>query len=792
MKKSEAWDSSWPQDSRLFCLCHALGVKRGVFLLFFVWVFALWQIGAGVAQAEAPPHDEYVNAIAVALGMLYNGTTIGATGVDETSCGSSDSRDVWHSFTPSSSGEFLLMLCGSGFDTTLAVFDGPGGVEVACNDDSCGVQSEISLNMTADHTYIVRVAGYGGDMGSYILTIIGGVSTLPNDGVADAIAIVEGTPYNGTTVGARGADESSCAYGDSRDVWHSFTPSSSGEFLLSLCGSGFDTTLAVFDGPGGVEVACNDDSCGLQSEVILNMTADNTYLVRVAGSWGDMGNYELTVTREVCELPEQPINPEPADGAVDTGIDAILSWNDGVVGESGGVILPKLIFGADDRLEEYEVTDPRLRTVGDSTAVMVSRTDLRDNGDGTFTLPSETIAEYYQSVTGRTLCQDEPYRDQPSVGWCSGFLVAGDMIATAGHCIESASDCGAFAFVFGFVMSDEVTPVLTVDASQVYLCSEIVRREFSGENDWGLIRLDRSVDDHVPLAVRRSGTVATGEELVIIGHPVGIPRKYAAGATVRENSHPSYFQANLDAYGGNSGSAVFNASTYEVEGILVRGYWDFVPDGSCDRSYVCPDSGCPDWEDVTRSTVFGHMIPSFDVYLGTDENELQPICTETVVSWCDPGELLEKVTYYWQVVAKNRCGERHSPVWSFTTESLGDPDGDDVWYDQDNCPFVANPGQEDGEGDGVGDVCDNCPNDENGDQTDTDGDQAGDVCDGDDDNDGTPDDQDGCSLDAAKTEPGICGCGLPDSETDGDGIADCFDNCPDASNLDQADTRRSQ
>jgi len=36
-----------------------------------------------------------------------------------------------------------------------------------------------------------------------------------------------------------------------------------------------------------------------------------------------------------------------------------------------------------------------------------------------------------------------------------------------------------------------------------------------------------------------------------------------------------------------------------------------------------------------------------------------------------------------------------------------------------------------------------------------------------------------CPDDPDKTEPGICGCGIADTDTDHDGIADCRDACPD-------------
>lgn len=36
-----------------------------------------------------------------------------------------------------------------------------------------------------------------------------------------------------------------------------------------------------------------------------------------------------------------------------------------------------------------------------------------------------------------------------------------------------------------------------------------------------------------------------------------------------------------------------------------------------------------------------------------------------------------------------------------------------------------------------------------------------------------------CPDDPDKDDPGICGCGVPDFDSDGDGVADCLDECPD-------------
>jgi len=111
------------------------------------------------------------------------------------------------------------------------------------------------------------------------------------------------------------------------------------------------------------------------------------------------------------------------------------------------------------------------------------------------------------------------------------------------------------------------------------------------------------------LTIRRDGKIAGNQPVHIIGHPVGLPAKYAAGAQVRDNSSAAYFVANLDSFGGNSGSPVFNAETHFVEGVLVRGDTDFVPHGQCSVALVCPTGGCRG-EDCTRTTEFAHLVPS--------------------------------------------------------------------------------------------------------------------------------------------------------------------------------------
>jgi hypothetical protein len=271
-----------------------------------------------------------------------------------------------------------------------------------------------------------------------------------------------------------------------------------------------------------------------------------------------------------------------------------------------------VIYGDDNRKDYYDITDPGLIEASDAVCLVVHTSELTDNGDGTYTL----AATPWTFQSGYTLCPDERFRGQLEAGFCTGFLVGPDILATAGHCISS-STCGTRAFVFGFRKNDSLTTAPTVyDADDIYFCSGIIDQVLSGDVDHAVLQLDRPVVGRAPLYIRRTGLVSNGDPLAVIGHPSAIPLKAAGGAIVRNNLGTTpYFQANLDTYGGNSGSPVFNLNNYVVEGILVRGAPDFVydPVGACTRSNVVPNTGNTGtgltFEEVSKTTQFEASIP---------------------------------------------------------------------------------------------------------------------------------------------------------------------------------------
>ena len=263
----------------------------------------------------------------------------------------------------------------------------------------------------------------------------------------------------------------------------------------------------------------------------------------------------------------------------------------------------RVVYGVDDRKDIYQVKSAKVRKAANAVVALVKASDLEADGRGGWTLATSSYKDEYR------LCSSETFSSQPLGCFCSGFLVGPDVVATAGHCVKNNADLATMRFVFGFRMIDSSTPRTSFAADDVYEGAAVIGRKLtSTQTDWAVIRLARAVVGRSPVAFRTAGKIAAAQKLFVIGHPCGLPQKYAPGASVRDNTPAAFFVANLDTYGGNSGSPVFNATNHKVEGILVRGENDFVTNGSCYVSLVCPTTGCRG-EDVTRASEWAGKVP---------------------------------------------------------------------------------------------------------------------------------------------------------------------------------------
>jgi V8-like Glu-specific endopeptidase len=239
----------------------------------------------------------------------------------------------------------------------------------------------------------------------------------------------------------------------------------------------------------------------------------------------------------------------------------------------------RVVYGIDNRMEIFE-SPVKIQKVAKATAAMVKNTKLVKAGHGYMMKPT-TLKKSYN------MCAGSRFNDQPTSASCSSFLIGPDLLVTAGHCVTNKYDCQDVSFVFDFKVSQNTGRAdVLVKKENVYKCKEVIDAKLekvssSMHYDYSLIRLDRKVKNVTPLKYRKNGKIKQNQKIFVIGHPTGLPSKYAPGATVQENSATSHFVANLDTFGGNSGSGVFNQDNLMIEGILVRGAKDYDSDGPC-------------------------------------------------------------------------------------------------------------------------------------------------------------------------------------------------------------------
>jgi V8-like Glu-specific endopeptidase len=232
-------------------------------------------------------------------------------------------------------------------------------------------------------------------------------------------------------------------------------------------------------------------------------------------------------------------------------------------------LAPKVIYGNDDRLDVFESSDSLMRELAKSTAAQILNNHLILIGDS-YIAKAATLSE-------NGVCSSERFANQITPANCSGFLIAPDVLVTAGHCVTEVSDCENHSWVFDFANTKEESHSFTFSKDQVFHCTNIIAREKNNTtmNDYSVLRLDRPVLGRNVLKIRTTGKVADDAVMTVLGHPTGLPLKITAAADMRDNSDPIYFKTNADTYGGNSGSAVVDSRTGIVEGILVRGDQDY-------------------------------------------------------------------------------------------------------------------------------------------------------------------------------------------------------------------------
>ncbi len=214
------------------------------------------------ASGTLPPNDLCSQPTLIAS-FPYNasqdttGASESATDPVQSCTGSRNSNTVWYAVVPPQDGIVTFDTCGSTYDTVVTASTGTCSSlsALACNDDvgsisGCGfLQSRLSIDVVAGHTYLVEVSQYGAPGGG-TLTVhaslgprnCSGGACLPGRGGKQVTqCMAEWRLEPPPTFTGRPPATISCRDGDSCDLDNSANDSCT--FYLALCLNNHDPNL---------------------------------------------------------------------------------------------------------------------------------------------------------------------------------------------------------------------------------------------------------------------------------------------------------------------------------------------------------------------------------------------------------------------------------------------------------------------------------------------------------------------------------------------------------------------
>ena len=283
------------------------------------------------------------------------------------------------------------------------------------------------------------------------------------------------------------------------------------------------------------------------------------------------------------------------------------------------------VFGDDDRVEIRDAYG--FEDFARATAVMVSKNNIYNQEFYSWSLREKIQNKYGKDIK---ISDDVRFLDQPAIGSCTGFLIAPDILVTAGHCINSMEEAEGVVWVFDYTRDLKVINNRKLDfkAENIYEVERIITSKLDDdtEDDYAVLKLKRK-SDRVPYRFRTSGSVLEGGSINTIGSPKGLPLKFSTNAVVVDISPNNWFKSDIDSFPGNSGGPVFDQNGF-LEGILVRGAVTYDDDWSLTGDYYY-DSACQCIKTVQWNTVKytagcqAHKItsiPSFALIMAVYEN----------------------------------------------------------------------------------------------------------------------------------------------------------------------------
>ncbi len=338
-----------------------------------------------------------------------------------------------------------------------------------------------------------------------------------------------------------------------------------------------------------------------------------------------------------CDLPSAPDSPEPTDGATGVAVDALLAWN------GWGDAMLSVVPSGESRAEAATSSSlvrpaeqgPSLARGHEAESSTCSVAIFEDEQPWGMTLNQDVLAANGISYTVFGSA------DMDVVG-----LSAFDKV------IVSSAQPDAF-----YVALEANRTVFEAYAAEGGLL-DLHATAFFSSNMWG-----KALPGEMSAVLFPSDDVAISDP----SHPVvAVPHAVSDMDLADWNfSTHGYF---IDVPGGTASIVTLGGSSPERVAIEV----------SFGEGRMFATLQPVEWSggsiEYLENTILsgldcaGGCPTTYDVYFGTDNPPTALLCEDVDVRYCDPGGLDASVTYYWQVVATDCCGETPGPVWSFTTE----------------------------------------------------------------------------------------------------------------------------
>ena len=141
---------------------------------------------------------------------------------------------------------------------------------------------------------------------------------------------------------------------------------------------------------------------------------------------------------------------------------------------------------------------------------------------------------------------------------CSGTMISDDLFISAGHCEYVVGD------VIRFNYQDD--PSGNPRATRDFTVSAIVEQEWTENWDYAIVRLNGNPGRIFGYARLADRDEDVGDNVVIIGHPAGVPKALHAGPVLdyASGEGANWFRHQVDTTGGSSGAGVLSEDGYLV------------------------------------------------------------------------------------------------------------------------------------------------------------------------------------------------------------------------------------